>query len=512
MSTFPAHALEALLAAGEPSPPPALNGAAQQALLDRFHPDHRRDHKRPLRLGPNVGALVDGELADCLEGRPRLPDGFSPGRPEATCDVLVLGGGGAGVCVALAAADAGADVLLATKLRLGDSNTIMAEGGMQAAIGDGDDPGRHFADALAGGHFANDRPLLRALVEAAPAAAQWLGEIGVRWDRDDAGHPRLRRGAATTRPRLLACADYTGLEIMRCLAAELEAAAVPTLAYHPAVELLTDPDGRVTGAVLLDLRDDSLHTIAARQTVIATGGAGRLHLGGAPTSNHFGATGDGLVLAYRVGAPLVHPESFQYHPTGIAYPPALAGALITEGVRSAGGRLRNGAGARFVDELLPRDVVAAAVWAECAAGRGVALLDGGAAVWLDCRHVERVAERFPSVHTKLLRVGVDLATTPVLTAPTLHYQNGGIRVDADGATPIPGLRACGEVAGGAHGTNRLMGNALLEVVATGRRTGGAAAAAAREHAPGATTLDHLAHWPGTGSPSPRLLPDDGAAA
>ncbi len=252
--------------------------------------------------------------------------------------------------------------------------------------------------------------------------------------------------------------------------------------------------------------------IAARQTVIATGGAGRLHLGGAPTSNHFGATGDGLVVAYRAGAPLVHPESFQYHPTGIAHPPALAGALITEGIRSAGGRLRNGAGDRFVDELLPRDVVAAAVWAEVAAGRGVDLPDGGGAVWLDCRHVARLAERFPSVHAKLALVGVDLATTPVPTAPTLHYQNGGIVTGVDGATPIPGLRACGEVAGGAHGTNRLMGNALLEVVATGRATGAAAARAAREGDLGPTTLDHLAAWPGDGPPSPRLLPDDGAAA
>jgi len=498
--------------AGEPDPPPPLDGAAQQALLDRFHPDHRTDHKRALRVGANQGALVDRELADALEGRPRLPAGFVMGRPEATCDVLVLGGGGAGVCAALAARDAGADTLLATKLRVGDSNTIMAEGGMQAAIGDDDDPGRHFADALAGGHFANDRPLLRALVEAAPATAQWLGELGVRWDRDAAGRPRLRRGAATSRRRLLACADYTGLEIMRVLAAELEAAAIPTLAYHPVVELLTDGAGRVTGAVLLDLRDERLHVIGARQTVIATGGAGRLHLGGAPTSNHFGATGDGLVVAYRVGSPLVHPESFQYHPTGIAHPPALAGALITEGVRSAGGRLRNGAGARFVDEFLPRDVVAAAVWAECAAGRGVELPDGGSAVWLDCRHVARVVERFPSVHAKLLRVGVDLATTPVLTAPTLHYQNGGIVAGADGATPIAGLRACGEVAGGAHGTNRLMGNALLEVVATGRATGAAAAAAARETDLGSPTLDHLTAWPGDGPPSPRLLPDDGAAA
>ncbi|RMF85440.1 MAG: FAD-binding protein, partial [Nitrospirae bacterium] len=377
---------------------------------------------------------------------------------------------------------------------------------LQAAVGEGDDPARHFADALAGGHGENDRRLLRALVEAAPEAAQWLARLGVRWDREADGRPRLRSGGGTSRPRLLACADYTGLEIMRVLAAELEAAGVGRLDYHPAVELLT-AGGRVTGALLLELRTGRIRTVSARAVVLATGGAGRLHLGGAPTSNHYGATGDGLVLAYRAGCRLVHPESYQYHPTGVAHPHALAGALITEGVRAAGATLRNREGDRFVDEMLPRDVVAAAIWAEAAAGRAVPLPEGGSAVWLDCRGVEGLAERFPSVVQKLARAGVALASEPVLVAPTLHFQNGGVRVDPDGATDLPGLFACGEVAGGAHGTNRLMGNALLEVVALGRRAGAAAARAAKTAPPGPPALDHLAAWPGTGPPAPVLLPD-----
>jgi L-aspartate oxidase len=287
----------------------------------------------------------------------------------------------------------------------------------------------------------------------------------------------------------------------------LRGAAVEVLEFHPAAELLTDGQGRVTGAVLEDLRDGRLTVVAARQVVLATGGSGRLHLGGASTSNHYGATGDGLVLAYRAGCCLVHPESFQYHPTGVAYPTALAGALLTEGLRSAGAWLRNRHGERFVDELLPRDVVAAALIAEGADGRGVVLPDGDYAVWLDARHVEGVRERFPSVSAKLARVGIDLQTTPVLTAPTLHYQNGGVRVDVEGQTDLPGLRACGEIAGGAHGTNRLMGNALLEVVAAGRRAGRAAATAVLHTEPGAITLDHLQEWQGAGPPAPVLLPD-----
>lgn len=504
---FPDEALDELLAAGAPEAPPPLTEERVDDLLHRHHPDYQPEGKRVLSLGANRGAAVPARLADLLEGRPRIAPRLTWNRPDRRCDVLVIGGGGAGATSALAAHDAGADTVVATKLRLGDSNTVMAEGGLQAAVGTGDDPARHFLDALRGGHFANDRTLLRALVEEAPATVAWLGGLGVRWDRDETGHLVTRQGGGTTRPRLLACADYTGLDIMRALTGELRGAGIEVLEFHPAAELLTDGHGRVTGAVLEDLDDGQITVVAARQVVLATGGAGRLHLGGAPTSNHYGATGDGLVLAYRAGCRLVHPESFQYHPTGIAYPTALAGALLTEGLRSAGAWLRNRHGERFVDELLPRDVVAAALLAEGAQGRGVALPGGGHAVWLDARHVADVRGRFPSVCAKLERVGIDPQTTPVLTAPTLHYQNGGARVDVEGQTDRVGLRACGEIAGGAHGTNRLMGNALLEVIAAGRRAGRAAAAAARETEQGDTTLNHLQEWRGTGPAAPVLLPD-----
>ena len=218
--------------------------------------------------------------------------------------------------------------------------------------------------------------------------------------------------------------------------------------------------------------------------VLATGGAGRLHLAGFPTSNHYGATADGLVLAYRLGARLREMESFQYHPTGIAWPPHLAGTLISEAARAAGGLLFNGEGRRFVDELAPRDVVAAAILREIEEGRAVER-DGCAGVLLDTPGLEAanpgiLEKRLVTLTHLAGRSGFDPRREPFLLRPTLHYQNGGIAIDASGRTDVPGLLCAGEAAGGLHGLNRLMGNALLELVAFGRRAGTAAAEAVRE--------------------------------
>jgi succinate dehydrogenase / fumarate reductase flavoprotein subunit/L-aspartate oxidase len=207
--------------------------------------------------------------------------------------------------------------------------------------------------------------------------------------------------------------------------------------------------------------------------VLATGGAGRLHLNAFPTSNHFGATADGLVLAYRLGARLRELDSFQYHPTGIAYPPHLAGGLITEAARSAGARLLNGAGERFVDELQPRDVVASAILRECGQGRGIER-DGQLGVFLDTPTLEIekpgiLAQRLVTVRHLARKCGLDAAREPFLVYPTLHYQNGGVEIDKDGASSVPGLYCAGEVTGGIHGRNRLMGNALLDILSMGRR-------------------------------------------
>ncbi|MDU4876662.1 MAG: FAD-binding protein, partial [Neisseria subflava] len=222
----------------------------------------------------------------------------------------------------------------------------------------------------------------------------------------------------------------------------------------------------------------SLVLVHAKAVVLATGGSGRLHLQGFATSNHYGATADGLVMAYRIGAKLRDVDSFQYHPTGVAHPPHLAGALISEAVRSAGTKLVNGLGERFVDELQPRDVVAAAILRECREGRGV-VRDGQVGVFLD---TPRLIANDPDVLNRLVtlghvahKCGIDPAVEPVMIHPTLHYQNGGIEINGNGATCVEGLYCAGEVTGGIHGRNRLMGNALLDIISFGRRAGKAAA-------------------------------------
>jgi succinate dehydrogenase / fumarate reductase flavoprotein subunit/L-aspartate oxidase len=239
--------------------------------------------------------------------------------------------------------------------------------------------------------------------------------------------------------------------------------------------------------------------VRAGAVIMATGGAGRLHLNGFPTSNHLGATADGLVLAYRLGARLRETASFQYHPTGVAWPDALRGQLISEAARSLGAQIMNGRGERFVEELAPRDVVAAAILREIGEGRAVER-EGCTGVFLDTPGLERakpgvLANSLVSLLHLAHKSGSDPAAEPMLVTPTLHYQNGGIAIGPDGATDVAGLWCAGEASGGIHGRNRLMGNALLELVVFGRRAGASAAAGARSgRLPGRANLNHVADW------------------
>ncbi|RAI57715.1 FAD-binding protein [Roseicella frigidaeris] len=496
-------------------------------LLRRFHPDHRPGGMVTLQAGPSAGAACPAELAVLLLSDSLLDDIDIAGAPIRDADVLVLGGGGAGCVAALTAARAGARVLLATKLRMGDGNTVMAEGGIQAAIGAEDSLQRHFEDTLRAGHFAADRALVAALVGDGPDCIRWLIREGMGFDLGDdrqrMGGTLLRKmpGGATA-ARLLSYRDFTGLEMMRALReAVLLTPGITVLDRHPALELLTDDRGRCGGAVLQDLGQGRLVLVRAGATLLATGGAGRLHLAGFPTSNHYGATADGLVLAHRAGARLREMDSFQFHPTGIAWPPHLEGALVSEAARAAGARLVNGRGERFVAELAPRDVVAAAMLRELAEGRGVRH-DGGTGLFLDTPSLEReqpgiLGKRLLTLSHLAHRAGFDPAREPFLVRPTLHYQNGGVVIDPAGRTTLPGLLAAGEVTGGLHGRNRMMGNALLELVAFGRRAGAAAAADARAERPRNLGLNHLAGWRrgllaagiGLGRKGPMLFPPYG---
>ncbi len=465
-----------------------------ESILKNFHPDYS-GKGRTLTVGPNAGEQkFPFELADLLEADSPLPDSY-PTQPDIETDVLIIGGGGAGAAAVLALEGAGLKTHLATKLRLGDSNTVMAEGGIQAALADNDSPRRHFADAMVGGHGENEAGLLRILCESGPESIRWLSQLGCLFDRNPDGTFRLRGGGGTSVPRVLACRDYTGLEIMRVLKDAVRLSSANILEEYAAVELLDDGNKTVTGAVLYDQKNSKLVNVSARAVILATGGSGQLHLQGFPTSNHVGATGDGLVLAYRQGCRLAFLDSYQYHPSGACYPEALAGQLVTEAIRSVGAQVVNADGVHFINEMAYRDVLAGAIIKETREGRGVTTPTGKIGVWLDTPMVDlkngegTLAKQFPGLIHRFERYDIDPAKTPVLIYPTLHYQNGGITVDAQCKTEVDGLWACGEVTGGLHGKNRLMGNSLLDILVFGRR----AAESVKEDIPkrGPLTLNNL---------------------
>ncbi|MCX7750848.1 MAG: FAD-binding protein [Candidatus Bipolaricaulota bacterium] len=510
---------------------PRLPLPEQETLLKGFHPDYRPEGKRRLRVGPSWGESVPHELADLLEAYPLLdPKAVDVSRPDLDVDVLIIGGGGAGTVAAIWAHEVGIPaerILIATKLRHGDSNSIMAQGGIQAADRPEDSPAIHYLDVLGGGHFTNDPKLVRALVEDAPAIIRWHEDLGVMYDKAPDGTMAEIHGGGTSRRRMHSCKDYTGLEIMRVLRDEARSRGIPVLEFSPAVELLTDSQSQVVGAVLWNLETGEYAVVRAKATVLATGGWGRLHIQGFPTTNHYGATADGVVLAYRVGAKLRDLDAVQYHPTGAAYPDQLVGLLITEKVRGMDAQPLNRLGEAFVHPLEPRDVESAAFIREClppergGRGLGVVTPTGMVGVWLDTPMVDIIHGKgtfqraLSSIYRMYIRFGIDPTVEPILVYPTLHYQNGGVVIDEHGWTGIPGLYAAGEVEGGVHGKNRLMGNSLLDYNVFGRRAGIAAAGWAKRAAPGTPTLAHVERYVGelraAGIPperkAPLLLPE-----
>jgi succinate dehydrogenase / fumarate reductase flavoprotein subunit/L-aspartate oxidase len=492
-------------------------------LLKRYHPDHGPNARVALTVGINRGEPCQPDLARYLQANALIDDVDIAGAQVMTTDVLIIGGGGGGCAAALTAAKKGARVILATKLRLGDSNTVMAEGGIQAAIGEDDSPQLHFEDTLRAGHFCGKPELVAQMVMDGPDVIRWLIQLGMMFDQEDGqlmgGNLARKKPGGASAARILSYRDYTGLEMMRVLreAVELEP-GIEVWNRCPTVELLSDERGRCAGAVIYNLDWRSFVLVRARAVILATGGAGRLHFNSFATSNHYGATADGLVLAYRIGARLRELDSFQYHPTGIAYPSHLAGGLISEAARSAGAMLLNGEGERFVDELKPRDVVASAILRECALGRGVER-NFRIGVFLDTPTLEMknpgiLARQLVTVSHLARKCGLDAAKEPFLVYPTLHYQNGGVEIDKDGATSVPGLYSVGEVTGGIHGRNRLMGNALLDILSMGRRAGNKATSMEGSITTIRAGIDHVHAWQrelmATGLPldvkSPQLFP------
>jgi succinate dehydrogenase / fumarate reductase flavoprotein subunit len=412
---------------------------------------------------------------------------------------------------------------MATKLRLGDANTMMAEGGIQGATKPNDSPAQHFLDAYGGGHYLGKKELVYKLVTEAPDCFQWLSDMGVEFDKEEDGTLIAIHGGGTSRKRMHAAKDYTGAEIMRTLRDETRCRRIPCLNYAACIELLRDESGNIGGAVLINTNTKELKVVRAKTTIITTGGSGRLHIQGFPTSNHHGATADGLVLAYRVGAPLLFADTMQYHPTGAAYPEQILGALVTEKVRGLGAKLVNADGEVFMHPLETRDVAAAAVIRECSErGKGIDIPGGGQAVWLDTPMIEKIhgegtiVSKIPGMFKMFNKYGIDMRKEPILIYPTLHYQNGGIEINEKcEVANTKNLYAAGEVVGGIHGRNRLMGNSLLDVIVFGRESGRQAAARAKEvdHV-GKLNMDHVAAfeqeladaWVDTGVVSPKLFP------
>lgn len=514
--------VEANRAANAALEPRRMTADEKTQLLATYHPDYKTSEFTELKIGPNKGEKVPNELAELLQASSRIKDmKLDLSSPDYDVDVLVIGGGGAGASAAIEADNAGAKVMVVTKLRMGDANTMMAEGGIQAADKENDSPAQHYIDAFGGGHFAAKSELLYKLVTEAPEAISWLSDLGVEFDKTPDGTMVTTHGGGTSRKRMHAAKDYSGAEIMRTLRDEVLNRQIPVVDFTSAIELILDENGNAAGAVLLNMETDEIMIAKAKTVIIATGGAGRLHYQGFPTSNHYGATADGLVLAYRVGAKLLYADTLQYHPTGAAFPEQIFGALVTEKVRSLGAKLINVNGEVFMHPLETRDVSAASIIRECSTNGNGVHTASGVGVWLDTPMIElkngegTIEKRIPAMMRMFAKYGIDIRHDPILVYPTLHYQNGGIDISANGESGVENLFVAGEAVGGIHGRNRLMGNSLLDIIVFGRNAGKNAAAKAKSVDVGKLTLDHVSGFEKERSAagimsdcvSPKLLPD-----
>jgi succinate dehydrogenase / fumarate reductase flavoprotein subunit len=438
-------------------------------------------------------------------------------------DVLVIGAGGAGLRAAIEAAGKGVSVGLICKSLLGKAHTVMAEGGMAAAMGHNDDRDNwrvHFADTMRGGQYVNNWRMAEIHAKEAPDRVRELEAWGAVFDRTPDGRINQRNFGGHRYPRLAHVGDRTGLELIRTLQDHTVYLGVTVHMEHTVIDLLMDGD-RVAGALAYDRERGRFHVFNAKAVILATGGVGRAFR---ITSNSWEGTGDGHALAYRAGAELIDMEFIQFHPTGMVWPPSVKGILVTEGVRGEGGVLKNSEGRRFMfddipdnykpqtasdpeegwrytqgdknarrpPELLTRDHVARCINREVKAGRGSE--HGG--VYLDIAWIKEkikdapahIQRKLPSMYHQFKQLAdLDITTTPMEVGPTTHYIMGGIRVNADTQeSTISGLFAAGECAAGINGANRLGGNSLSDLIVFGKRAGEHAAEFAKTK--GATRL------------------------
>jgi len=390
-------------------------------------------------------------------------------------DVLVVGSGASGLASALSAELAGARVGLATKSSLQACNSAKAQGGIQAAFGEDDSPALHAEDVLRSSHDTAEPALVDVLTSEAPSAIAWLEELGCAFMRENGGY-RVARCGGASRKRLLQVGDRTGHAITKALREGFEAGGGAELPHHALRTL--EPTGAGWRATF-SVKGGAAAAVDAGAVVLAAGGRcfAVASERGELSTNHPNATGEVTAIALELGAEARDLDALQYHPNGGAWPPTMQGYSIPETTRSYGAVLLNADGDEFTDSLGARDEVSQAIFDEVAAGRGVKTPDGRPAVWLDTTRIPE-ADADVSLPYMLRRYrggGIDPLAEPLLTFPVLHYQNGGLVIDTDAETTVEGLFACGEIAGGTHGRNRMMGNSLLECVVFGRRAGRAAA-------------------------------------
>ncbi len=389
---------------------------------------------------------------------------------DAYFDVLVIGSGASGLAAAVSAERAGARVGLATKGSIQACNSAKAQGGIQAAFGDDDSPEQHAADVFKSSHESADMRLVEILTGEAQGAIHWLEELGVEFTRDNGGYRLARCGGASAK-RLLQVGDRTGHAITKALRDAFEAGGGTLFANSPLQAL--EPRASGWHATCGE------HELNATTVVLAAGGRcfKIAQERGELSTNHPNATGEVTRIALDLGAESRDLDELQYHPNGGAWPETMQGYSIPETTRAYGAVLLNADGQEFTDSLGPRDVVSQAIFDEVAQGRGVETEDGRPAVYLDTTLIsEADAEvSLPYMLRRYRGVGIDPLQEKLFTYPVLHYQNGGLTIDTDSQTTVEGLYACGEIAGGTHGKNRMMGNSLLECCVFGRRAGRAAA-------------------------------------
>jgi succinate dehydrogenase / fumarate reductase flavoprotein subunit len=443
-------------------------------------------------------------------------------------DVLVIGAGGAGLRAAVEASAAGVKVAVITKSLLGKAHTVMAEGGIAAAMGNVDDRDSwrvHFSDTMRGGQYLNNWRMAELHAKEAPACVRELEAWGALFDRTSDGRILQRNFGGHRYPRLAHVGDRTGLEMIRTLQDHGIHLGLDVFMEHTILKLLKDGD-RISGAFGYDRERGRFHLFRAKAVVLATGGIGRAYK---VTSNSWEYTGDGHSLAYHAGASLMDMEFVQFHPTGMIWPPSVQGILVTEGVRGEGGVLRNKNGERFMfkeipplyvnqtadseeegwrytqgdknakrpPELLTRDHVARCIRREVKEGRGSP--HGG--VFLDIAWIkekiphaeEHIKKKLPSMYHQFKQLAdIDITKEPMEVGPTTHYMMGGVKVDADSQmSDVPGLFAAGECAAGLHGANRLGGNSLSDLLVFGKRAGEHAAGFAKANSLGAVSSDDL---------------------